>query len=352
VLRRFVFSESQSYILEFCNQALRFFTEQGQITAEDIGASITNGTFDSDISNWTDQSNGTGAISHDSTNNRMQFDSAGSGNEAIAEQSVTTTTTSTEHLLRFEVFGFPSQEVIVRVGSSSGASDYLSDLTLGPGGHVVAFTPTASPFYIQFEVDEDSAADPMTIDDISLLDDEPVEITTPYDGTGSAAELYDMTTEQSADVMYVAHRDYSPRKVLRRGNTSWSLQVVAFEDGPYLPENKTATTLDPAALSGVTTMTASSTTGINDGQGFLSTDVGRVVQYFDGTELHWFRIIGINSTTNVDIIIGSNDTLNAHGAQTRWSLGLWSDTTGYPTAVGIHEERLLFGGSDAVSYRS
>ena len=37
-LRGFEFSETQPYILEFCDQAMRFFRNHGQITANDITA--------------------------------------------------------------------------------------------------------------------------------------------------------------------------------------------------------------------------------------------------------------------------------------------------------------------------
>ncbi|HEU02177.1 MAG TPA: hypothetical protein ENH89_17980, partial [Aurantimonas coralicida] len=45
----FEFSTIQAYILEFGNLALRFYKDQGQITAADITASITNGDFPSGI---------------------------------------------------------------------------------------------------------------------------------------------------------------------------------------------------------------------------------------------------------------------------------------------------------------
>ncbi len=150
-LLRFQFSTTQAYIIEAGPQHFRFYRNQGQIVAANIAATITNGTFDSNITGWTDGSNGTGAISHDSTNNRMSLDGAGSGNEAIAEQAVTTTTTGEVHVLRFDTYGLSDDIVTVRVGSSSGASDYLADLDLTTGGHSVSFTPSASPFYLQFE---------------------------------------------------------------------------------------------------------------------------------------------------------------------------------------------------------
>jgi len=341
--RRFEFSSEQAYALECGDKYFRFYRHQARLVAADVsGASITNGDFGSNITGWTDSSNGTGAISHDATNNRLSLDAAGSGNEAVAEQSVATSSTGVEHVLKFETFGTPGQRVTVRVGSSSGASDYLADLELSAGGHCVAFTPAASPFFIQFESGQESAEQSVSVDNVSLLDNEPIEIATPYDGTGAAAELYEMATEQSADTMYIAHTSHAPRKLLRRGDTSWSVVVIDFLDGPFDNENETATTFTLTAASGVTTLTASAVTGINSGQGFLTTDVGRRVRIF-GSSFSWLEIVGHTSTTVVTVRVrGANSVTTA---VTRWSMGLWSDTSGYPGAITNHEERLMFGGS-------
>lgn len=338
----FEFSSEQAYVLETGDKYFRFYKHQGRLMAADVsGAAVANGTFDSGITSWTDQSNGTGAISHDSTNNRLSLDAAGSGNEAIAEQSVTTTATGTEHTLRFDTFGAPGQRVTVRVGSSSGASDYLADLELSPGGHCVSFTPSASPFFIQFEADEESAAQSNTVDNVSIIDDAPIEITTPFDGTGTADELYQLSTEQSADVMYFAHPNHAQRKLQRRGDTSWSLVAIDFKDGPFDNENETATTFTLTAASGVTTLTASAVTGVNEGQGFLATDIGRRIRMF-GSTFSWLEILDVASTTSITVRVRGENSVTT--AVTRWSLGLWCDTTGYPEATVLHEERLLFGG--------
>lgn len=63
-LAAFQFSTEQAYMLEFGNESLRFFRDQGQITASNPGAVIINGGFDSDISGWTDRSSGAASIVH------------------------------------------------------------------------------------------------------------------------------------------------------------------------------------------------------------------------------------------------------------------------------------------------
>lgn len=164
------------------------------------------------------------------------------------------------------------------------------------------------------------------------------EITSPY----LEADLFNLNFAQSADVLYIVHPDYEPRELSRTGNTAWFLNVSDIQDGPYLPINNTTTTLTPSAATGVTTIVASSTAGINGGDGFQSTDVGRKIRLREGSTWGWCEITTVSSTTNVTVEI--EETLTNTNAKTFWRLGVWSETTGYPSAVTFHEDRLFYGG--------
>jgi hypothetical protein len=72
------------------------------------------------------------------------------------------------------------------------------------------------------------------------------QISTPY----LEAELFDIKFAQSADVMYIVHPNHETNKLSRTGHTSWTLNEVVFTDGPYLAPNTTAITLTPSATSG------------------------------------------------------------------------------------------------------
>jgi len=63
---------------------------------------------------------------------------------------------------------------------------------------------------------------------------------------------------------------------------------------PYLPLNVTSTTLQASATTGAITLTASAVTGINGGDGFKTTDVGRLVRYKNAT-WGWAIITGWTS---------------------------------------------------------
>ncbi len=337
-LKKFKFSTSDSYILESSNMLMRFYRIQGQITIPNTDASITNGTFDSNITGWTDKSNGTGAIAHEGTLNALELTGAGAGNEAIAEQAPTLTT-SVEHVLRFRVIGAPGDFVTVRIGSASGGSQFLTDFDAKTGYHSLAFTPTATPFYLQFESAEAKA---ISVDDVVLIDDAPMELTTPW----AEADLFDVEGPQSSDVLYQFHVNYPTYRIARRGHTTWSCVEVAWQDGPYRAINTTGTTLIFAAATGNgVTVTASSTVGINGGLGFLSTDVGRSIRHSDNAIANWGWgvIVSVASTTSIKVDI--KRTVVTTLAETAWRLGAWSNTTGYPSTGGFYEQRLVAAGN-------
>lgn len=110
------------------------------------------------------------------------------------------------------------------------------------------------------------------------------EISSPY----VTADLFQLKWAQSADIMYLVHPSYAPRKLTRTGHTSWTLTEVAFEFGPLLDENETAITLTPNARSGTVQLTASSSL-------FASSDVGRLVKIYNG----WVKIASFTSATVV-----------------------------------------------------
>ena len=165
------------------------------------------------------------------------------------------------------------------------------------------------------------------------------EISTPY----LTAELFDIKFAQSADVMYLVHPNHETMKLSRTGHTSWSLAEVDFTNGPYLATNSTTTTLTPASASVGTgvNVTASAVTGINGGSGFLTTDVGRLINFNSG-------IAKITSRTNTTVVVVTILTAFANtDAKDDWKLGAFSDTTGHPSCVSFYEQRLVFAGTSS-----
>ena len=162
----------------------------------------------------------------------------------------------------------------------------------------------------------------------------PLEVVSPY---GSSL-LAGLKWAQSADTMYICSPSKRPYKLTRTSHTSWSFTAVAFQDGPYLPQNTTTTTLALSATSGSVTVTASTAL-------FASTDVGRLIRFLDtGGAWTWLEITAYTDTTHVTATVKGN-TAGAGTAVATWRLGAWSDTTGWPSCVSFFQERLFFAGT-------
>jgi len=271
----FEFNDEQAYILEFGNNYIRFFKDQGQITEAD--KTITGITKANPAVVTTSTSHGY------SNGDDIWINSVGGMTEVNGRRFTIGNVTSTT----FELTGV----------DSTNYTTYTS------GG-------TAAKVY---------------------------EIATPY----TSAQVFDLQFAQSADVMYIVHPSHEPEKLSRTGHTSWTLADVVFEKGPYLDTNTTTTTLNPASHTVGTgvAVVASATTGINGGDGFQATDVGRLLRFRDGHA----KITARADTTNITIEILVD--LGSATASTDWQLGTFSDTTGFPKAVTFFEQRLIYGGT-------
>lgn len=170
----------------------------------------------------------------------------------------------------------------------------------------------------------------------------PYEVATPYD----EADLPFLQFRQIGDVIYLACEGYAPRKLTRVSETNWSLSLHTTIDGPYMTINTEATTLTPSGTSGTVTITASSDVGINDGYGFLLSDVGRHIRLLgsDGN-WRWFEIITIVDSVTVTATLRGPSNLPDTTGTASWRLGAWTEYNGYPAAVGVFEDRLGFGGT-------
>lgn len=79
------------------------------------------------------------------------------------------------------------------------------------------------------------------------------EIDTPY----LTADLFELKFEQSADVLYITHPDYETKKLLRFGDTAWSLQAINIQTGPFRTQNfDTSFKIAASATTGSVTLTA------------------------------------------------------------------------------------------------
>jgi hypothetical protein len=230
-----------------------------------------------------------------------------------------------------------------------------------------------------------------------------VEVTTTY----SVDDIFEINHVQSADVIYLAHKDHAPAKLTRTTATSFTLSDIPFVDGPYLDENTTATTLYASAATGSVTITASAdlftaddvgryirfrevleiehdlwaaSTSYNDGDsvrynghvyeqvtGSTQTSGNTPPVHTEGTETYgaidweykhddtgYVKITAFTSATVVTATVQEDDggvsvlpdhVIGAANATKKWSLGAFGGEQGFPRAVAFYEERLYFAGT-------
>jgi len=159
------------------------------------------------------------------------------------------------------------------------------------------------------------------------------EVVTPW----PSSVLRELSFTQSADTLYVFHRDYQPRVITRTADATWTLDTFNFVDGPYLNTNITSTTITPSATSGAITLTASASL-------FTANDVGRQVRILTSGTWGYATITAYTSATLVNATVV--ETLGGTGAVTTWRLSYFGGVNeGWPSKGTIYEERMILANS-------
>ena len=117
------------------------------------------------------------------------------------------------------------------------------------------------------------------------------------------ADLFEIKYAQSADVMYLCHPDYSVKKLSRTGHTSWTITEVDFTNGPYLDDNTTAVTFHSSAHTVGTgrDLTSSAATFASTDVGRLvsfRTGYGEITAFTSTTAVTWTIIKDTGSGSN------------------------------------------------------
>lgn len=241
----FVFNAAVKALLEITNSVVRIIVDDVPLTRPSVTSSITNGTFDSDLTGWTDDDE-SGASSAFVSGGYMGLTGTGS-NYAIRRQEVTVSggNVNVEHALRIVVARGP---VTLRVGSSSGADDYIAETLLGTGEHSLAFTPSGN-FHIALMSRSNLLR---LVDSIVVESSGIVTLASPW-----STDHQKIKVAQSADVLFCAVPGYQQRRIERRSQRSWSISLYQANDGPFKTPNTSQTTIAPSAVAGSVTLTAS-----------------------------------------------------------------------------------------------
>jgi hypothetical protein len=319
----FVFATDDTAQLEITEGVMRIRIDDVLLTRAAVTAAVTNGTFTTDVTGWTD-SDESGGTSAWLTGGYLALLGDGT-NAAIRDQQVTVNQAGTEHALRIIINRGP---VIVRVGSASGGDEYISETTLGTGTHSLAFTPTGN-FHIRLM---NRRAFTSLVDSIAVEASGTVELTVPY----VAADLALIRMTQSGDVLYVACADYQQRKIERRAPRSWSVVLYEPETGPFRNVNTTPITITPSGLTGDVTLTASSALfkATNVGSLYRIQSSGQTVTESINAENTFsdpIRVAGVEGQRAFGITISGTFTADVTLQYSVAEPGSWVDVATYST---------------------
>ena len=242
----FVFSISDKAKIELTDLAMRIWISDALLTRVAVSSAVTNGTFDANVTNWTDNDEA-GGTSVWVTGGYMGLTGNGTA-AAIRDQTVTVAAAdqNVEHALRIVIERGP---VVLRVGSTAGGDEYIAETELQTGDHSLAFTPTGD-FRIRFfsRLKRQVLVDSCAVEAAGVM-----SVPTPW----VAANLGKIRYGQSGDVMFCACDGIQQQRIERRATRSWSVVNYYTNDGPFRIDNVGPITMTPAALSGNTTLTAS-----------------------------------------------------------------------------------------------
>lgn len=240
----FIFAIDDTARLEMTEGRMRVWVDDAPVSRPVVTSAVTNGTFNADVSGWTDADEGA-AVSNWVAPGFMRLTGTGTA-AARRRQLVTCNQPGTRHALNISINRGP---VLLRVGSTSGGEQYVKQATLFTGEHSLAFTPTGD-FYIEFFNYNPYSA---LIDSVAVAPAGVMEIAAPW----SAGALADLRWDQSGDVVFVACTGYRQRRIERRAVDSWSIVTYQSDTGPFLLQNVGPVTLTPSAMTGDIDLSAS-----------------------------------------------------------------------------------------------
>ena len=340
----FQYSNTQAYILEFGDLYVRFYKDGGQILG---GQMVTNGGMELD-SNWADENapatNVQSLVQQNFGLYSRHFTVAAGADEGI-ESDTWTSVSGETYTLDCYVYPDDTTDVKVRVrkGDDSGwlYDDTVTGLTENAWNHIQITLGTEAAgqggagAYIQFlSTAGAGAGEGWFVDDVKVNKDSLYETVSPY----SEGELFDIDFAQSADTMYLAHKDHKPRTLTRSDHDEWLFTIIDWIAGPFLPINTTDITMTLSAATVGTGKTLTASLPI-----FYPTDAGRHFTQKHATTWGLAVITGYTSPTVVTV-----ENTRAFGAVTanvNWKMGAWSGTTGFPSLVIFDKERLIWAAS-------
>jgi hypothetical protein len=320
----FVFAIDDTASIELTSGLMRVRVNDELVTRPSVSSAVTNGNFDTNVASWTDNDDA-GAVSQWATGGYLSLQGNGTA-AAVRDQQITVAAgdQNVEHALRINIY---QGECYLRVGSTSGGDEYITETFLYPGLHSLAFTPTGD-FYIRIFSRE---AYPTLVDSINVEAAGVMEIATPWT---TSTHLDDIRYDQSGDVIFVACKGVMQKRIERRAAHSWSVVDYITDNGPFRAPNTSPTTITPSALTGAITLTASKPLFRAGHVGALWKLVssGQNVTASISAEDAWsdsIRVFGVGTDRAFTIVLSGTWTATVTLQRSIGAPGSWTDVTTY-----------------------
>ena len=156
------------------------------------------------------------------------------------------------------------------------------------------------------------------------------EVTSPY----AEADLTGIKYAQKADLMYLVHRDYEPRKLLRLGETNWTISTFTRTADPFVKIITGATQANPCAVTAT-------------GHGLVTGDLIEIYGVVGMTQLNG-NTYSVVKTGADNITLKDPTTLvdiNSTGYTAYSSGGYLFKQGNMPGAVAFYGARVFYGGT-------
>lgn len=330
----FIFATDDVALVELTNAFMRVWVDDQVITRPSVSSAVTNGNFDTDLAGWTDADE-SGAVSSWATGGFLSLVGTGPS-AAIRRQEITVSGAdqNIRHALRIEITRGP---VILRVGSTAGADDYVRETSLRPGIHSITLVPSGN-FHIELSNTTLNAA---LVTSIQVEAGGEMILPAPW----QSADLAKVRTTQSGDVLFVACEGRQQRRIERRPDDSWSVVLYQSNNGPYLTENTTNTTITATALTGNILLNSSKPIfrSTNVGGIYKLTSVGQRVNITitgDNQFSDPIRVTGVGDSRLFTVTITGTFTATVRVQRSVGAPGAWEDFRSYtaPTNTPLNDE--------------
>lgn len=311
----FIFGATDTARIEITQNLARFWVNDALVTRVAVGTAVTNGSFPTNLTGWTNNSEAGATVSWASAG-QVSFVGTGSNNAILDQQvNVAPADQATRQALRIVITAGP---LSLRIGTTQGDDSIINETVLNTGTHSIAITPGATSFWIRFQ-NSNAAASLLascTIEGAGIL-----TLPTPW----QTADLYGLRWAQSASVIFVGSPSQPQQQFERRAIDSWSIvdYTKTYTMGPFRPINVTNIQITPSAVSGNITLTSNKPF-------FKPGHVGALFRLLSVGQAVTSALAGVNQFTNAVLVTG----VGAQRNLTLTIIGSWSGTIVLQYSVG------------------